>query len=346
MSFADEYDYNRRLRKDIPAGVNKDTLGQDHPRRHTVTVGDLCFVALGQIVNRGFNATRYQPSGGLVVSSPTYSHRLRAVIRADFEGLTEAKHRELLVQDLVRPDSEERRNGACRRLAFYYPDALEPLALKQLAVPTYDVFKSDDFVRGELYRNRSRDKRRALFDEFLRLNGQAFSDGVLLQLLSDLELQEADEQHRLSPPLQEKHDARALLVQLYGFSEAVTSTNKPYLTYWGAYEEARFIKVLAHYRSRKIDEAVRDILARTNDDDYLALACMDRLIGRGYDQELRRYCQRRIPESKHFATELQQMITRLEAARTTNSPPNGATNGSQPIRAETNRTAPGAGSRR
>jgi len=87
ISFADEYDYNRRTRMDVPIGVNKDTFGQDQPSSHTITVGDLCFVALGQIVNRNFNATRYQSTGGLVVSSPTYSKRLCALVRADYEGL-------------------------------------------------------------------------------------------------------------------------------------------------------------------------------------------------------------------------------------------------------------------
>ena len=57
-SFADEYDYNRRTRKEPPAGVNRETFGEKAPPSHTLTVGDLCFVALGQIVNRNFSATR------------------------------------------------------------------------------------------------------------------------------------------------------------------------------------------------------------------------------------------------------------------------------------------------
>jgi hypothetical protein len=161
ISFADEYDYNRRTRMDVPIGVNKDTFGQDQPSSHTITVGDLCFVALGQIVNRNFNATRYQSTGGLVVSSPTYSKRLCALVRADYEGLTENNHRKLLVQDFLMPDFEDRRNGACSPLAFYYPEALEPLVLKQLAVPTYNVFKINDFVRNDLYGDKSPHKRRA-----------------------------------------------------------------------------------------------------------------------------------------------------------------------------------------
>jgi len=343
MSFADEYDYNHRLRKDGPPGVNKDTFGQDHPASHTITVGDLCFVALGQIANRSFNATRYQPSGGLVVSSPTYSRRLCAVVRADFEGLTEKKHRDLLVQDFLAPDFEERRNGACRRIAFYYPEALEPLVLKQLAVPTYDVFKIYDFVRDKLYPNKLQDNRRAMFREFLRINGQAFSDGVLLQLFDDLDTQEADEQHRLSPPLKEKYDARALLVQLYACTDAVSSTNKPYVTNWDSCDLARFIKALGHYQSRKIDEGVHGIFAKVTDDDYLALACMNRLMGKGYDEEIRRYCQRRIPQSEHEASELQEVLGKIGSKSPKDTQPDGAANRSQAVPPEANRTSAAAG---
>jgi hypothetical protein len=314
MSFADEYDYNHRLRKEAPAGVNRQTFGEDGPRSHTITVGDLCFVALGQIVNRNFSATRYQPTGGLVVNSPTYSPRLCAVVRADFESLTEKRHRDLLVQDILAPDSEQRRNEACRRLAFYYPEALEPLVLKQLAVPTYDVFKINDFVRDELYPDKSPESRRAMFREFLRAHGQASSDGVLLQLFDDLDTQEADEQHRLSPPLKKKYDARALLVQLYEFTGTVSSTNKPYVTNWDSCDLARFIKTLGHYESRKIDAAVHDIFAKITDDDYLALACMDRLMGKGHDQEIRRYCERRIPQSKHEARELREAAAKIQSS--------------------------------
>jgi hypothetical protein len=242
----------------------------------------------------------------------------------------------------MAPDFEDRCNGACRRIAFYYPEALEPLVLKQLAVPTYDVFKINDFVRDELYPNKLPEKRRAMFDEFLRLNGPAFSDGVLLELFGDLDLQEADEQDRLSGPLKGKYDARALLVQLFGFPDAVSSTNKPYVTTWEASEEARFIKALGHYKSRKIDAAVHGLFAKITDDDYLALACMDRLIGQGYDEEIRRYCERRIPNSKHFAGELQKVLTQLDSRKNKTTQPDGAANGSQPIRSGTNGVSPPA----
>jgi hypothetical protein len=314
MSFDDEYDYNRRLRKDVPTGVNKDTFGQDQPDSHTITVGDLCFVALGQIVNRSFNATRYQPTGGLVVSSPTYSKRLCAVVRADFEGLTEKKHRELLAQDFQMPDFAERRNGACRRIAFYYPESLESLVLVQLATPICNTFKVDEFLRIHLYRNESPNELKTHFDEFFRVNGKACSNCFSVELFDALETQEADQEGRVTPPLKEKYDARPLLAQL-GYDKSVNSTNRPHRLRWDRIELADFIKALGHPKSPKIDEAVHAVFANVGDDDYLAIPCMNRLIGSLYDEEIRRYCERRITESKLQAG-LRAVLSKLDASRT------------------------------
>jgi hypothetical protein len=321
MSFPDEYDYNRRVRTNVPAGVNREDSeppNQHNPTSHRITVGDLCFVALGQIVNRNFNATRYQPTGGMVINSPTYSPRLCAVARADFGGLTEKSHRELLIQDVLTPDFEDRRNGACRRIAFYYPDLLEPLVSRQLAVPVYDVFEVNDFVRNELYPNKSKEARQKIFDDFLHVNGGAFSDGIVLQLFEDLDLQEGDEQHRISPPLNGKYDSRSALVQLYGYTDSVKSTDKPYVTNWEASEEARFIDVLPHVKNPQIDAAIEGIFLKVNDDDYLAIACMKHLVGRGYDEQIRQYCKRRIPKSKNFSNQLQQIIVELDSRNSAN----------------------------
>ena len=48
---------------------------------YTVKIGDVCFVAIGEIVGRGYLAIRYQPSGCLVVNSPTYDAALRGAVR-------------------------------------------------------------------------------------------------------------------------------------------------------------------------------------------------------------------------------------------------------------------------
>lgn len=58
-------------------------------------MGDLCFVAIGQIANRGFAAVRYQPTGGLVVSSPSASPALRRAVAAEWGGLDTDGHSRL-----------------------------------------------------------------------------------------------------------------------------------------------------------------------------------------------------------------------------------------------------------
>ena len=126
--------------------------GRSFPgKTHTVTVGDLCFVALGQIVNRQFDAVRYKPTGIVIVSSPTRSPTLMRQLRADWNGLTELRHAAGLINDFLKPDHYQRRMGAAERLAYYYPRFLEPLALALLAQPTYPADAVDAFVRDKLY---------------------------------------------------------------------------------------------------------------------------------------------------------------------------------------------------
>jgi hypothetical protein len=145
--FNDEYDYNFRTVQRPPDGVNRNEhKPNNHPNNHTVTVGDLCFVTLGQIVNRGFSAVRYQPTACIMINSPTYSESLRKAIKAEWGDLTPERHKESLIKDFTKPDNEYRRMGACLRLGYYYPEALEPLVIKQLSEPVYDCFKVEDLL--------------------------------------------------------------------------------------------------------------------------------------------------------------------------------------------------------
>jgi ankyrin repeat protein len=295
MFFPDEYDYNSRTTKPSPGVGNR---GKDRRERdsntHIVTVGDLCFVALGQIVNRHFNAVRYQPTAIIMINSPTRSEALRGAIKKEWGGLTPARHRESLVRDFVDPDSEYRRTGACLRLGYYYPEALEALALKQLAEPRYDVDEVGALVRKKLYRARDTKERKGLFDAFVAVRGEVARQGILVYLFEDLESQEYDEGGSLSPPLKEKYAARACLVELYGYPKEVKSTDRPRLMPVEHCTQARFIEELALFPSPKIDRAVRDILHST-DEEYLARACVQYLVGRGADADIRRYVEQHLP---------------------------------------------------
>jgi hypothetical protein len=74
MWHSDEYDPRRRPAQEYLPGPKPspkfDPSRERHVRAYTLRVGDLCFVAIGQIVNRHLNAVRYQPSGCLVINSP------------------------------------------------------------------------------------------------------------------------------------------------------------------------------------------------------------------------------------------------------------------------------------
>jgi ankyrin repeat protein len=298
MWFSEEFDRNRRTDKPLKGGKAED--GKQPPRQtaYTVTVGDLCFVAIGQIVNRSDNAVRYQPTAIIIVNAPTRSRALRGWVEQSWASLTPQQHRASLVADFRKPDREGRRLGACKRLAYYYPDALEPLALKLLLRPTYSVFGVEAFVRDKLYREPDPKKCQALFDAYLARHGEAAGDGILLQLFGDLERLEAHEEKRVHPPLKEFSDQpRKLLIQLYGKPKTVKSEDVPYVESLSEVALARLIgEGLIHDGSEKLDRVVRGLLVTCKDDDYLAQACIKRLLGRGYDADLEAYCRRRLPQ--------------------------------------------------
>jgi ankyrin repeat protein len=312
MFFVDEYDFNRRTTKEPPRGVNRE-LGKDGNDRdtHTVTVGDLCFVVLGEIVNRHFNAVRYQMTGCIMINSPTGSDVLRVAIKEEWGGLTPARHKESLERDFLEPDSGSRRNEACLRLGYYYPEALEPLALKQLAAPRYDFSEVWDLIREKLYPAKDAKERKDLFNTFVAKRGDVARQAIQVGLFDDLDLQEADEGGRLSPPLEKKYAARACLVELFGYPNFVKSDDRPHLLPTSDATQARFIDRLVFFASAKIDEAARRVL-RSTEDEYLALSCARYLVGRGADQAIQRYVAQRLPGAdEKRRTELEQLRGRL-----------------------------------
>jgi hypothetical protein len=103
-----------------------------------------------------------------------------------------------------------------------------------------------------------------------------------------------------------------LLVELFGYKPTVKRTDKPFIATWSATEKARFIKVLTHDKRKKIDEAVFAIFKAIDNDDYLALGCMARLIHRGYDEQLQEYCERRIDKSQYEGDDLGKILAKLK----------------------------------
>jgi ankyrin repeat protein len=315
MFFSDEYDYNSRTTKQAPQAVNGEAgeAGGDL-NEYTVTVGDLCFVALGEIVNRRFSAMYYQPTACFVINSPTHSVRLRQAITKEWSGLTAELHKASLIRDFLEPDSEDRRQGACLRLGYYYPDALEPVVLKQLAEPRYSAQQVQDFVRNKLYRTREAQDRKKLVEAFVAERGDVARQGMILFLFWDLEV---DEEGR--DRLEGSYAAGACLSDVFGYPKNVKSSDKPSLLPLTNGAQAGIIGTLVYFPSDNIDRAVRKVLHST-DDLYLASACQRYLIGRGADADIRQFVDKRLAKAdderrKEFAKMLEKLgWTRLHVA--------------------------------
>src|SRR5260370_34615705 len=89
---SDEYSSRHREAGRQPAGVNT----RDRERsidRYTLRVGDLCYGAIGQIVNRHLSALRYQPTLCPGINSPVETSGLADAVRKDWTGLTAEQHR-------------------------------------------------------------------------------------------------------------------------------------------------------------------------------------------------------------------------------------------------------------
>jgi hypothetical protein len=152
MYFSDEYDSRVPHLIRGPSPMEKDFSG-----RYTVKVADVCFVLIGQIVNRSLLAVRYQPSGGLVVNSPIEAPVLAEKVRKDWDNADAETLRQSLLEDIHatnRPKQITRTgyterfvNPALERLRFYFPD-------------TYNTLEGNDLKKRKEFERQATDTRR------------------------------------------------------------------------------------------------------------------------------------------------------------------------------------------
>lgn len=147
MYFSDEYDPRVPQSKREHRPMEKDFNG-----RYTVKVADVCYVLIGQIVNRRLLAVRYQPSGGLVVNSPIEAPVLAQEVRNDWGDADSETLRQSLLQDIHATNypkqiSDRFVNSALERLRFYFPD-------------TYNTLRGDDLKKRKQFEMQGTDSRR------------------------------------------------------------------------------------------------------------------------------------------------------------------------------------------
>jgi hypothetical protein len=82
-----EQDALALLRKTAPRFSLRDGL-----KSYTVTIGDVCFVIIGQIAGRPYLAVRYQPSECIFLNSPTHDATIARQVRAIWASENPSQH--------------------------------------------------------------------------------------------------------------------------------------------------------------------------------------------------------------------------------------------------------------
>ena len=147
MSFARELEMNSV--NPCEAAVCNQPADKDNERKivqsYTVKVGDVCFVAIGQIVGRGYQAVRYQPTACIVLNSPTADAKLCERVRTIWKS-DDSRRRLLdsLCADYATvgtfngdsldgwDEGNERECEAAMRLLYYFPKESEALLASRL----------------------------------------------------------------------------------------------------------------------------------------------------------------------------------------------------------------------
>jgi hypothetical protein len=74
------------------------------------------------------------------------------------------------------------------------------------------------------------------------------------------------------------------------------------------------VSLLVHEHSPRLGEAVHALMIKT-DDPSIALACMARLMDRGYDVEIRRVSKSFLARGVDHTTELRSILARVRSAQ-------------------------------
>jgi hypothetical protein len=252
---------------------------------YNVAVGDLCFEAIGQIVNRSYTASGYRPSGIILVNSPVMSDDLCKAVRDEWSGFTAVQHRASLVADVETPDYPGRAQEGIKTLLRYYPAAVRAPFRERLSMPVYDSREISEFVEKQL-NSADQATRKHLADEAIAARGPAFRDGLLWYLFYN---------QQTRPP------AREILVQLFA---EYTEDNPPAVNSVDLSDMGEFILAAEQFDADEIAEMIWQKFVQYSSEhgeswtggDYVAASAARALAHKGHDAELIAFCKRRLSE--------------------------------------------------
>lgn len=316
IRLVEQYDHNRN-------GAFKPNLGpgagnhKQLPDGHRLKVGDLCFDALGKIVNRGFHAASIPPGPGLEVASPILSPSILKAAREEWGGLTIEDHKASLSFDAL-PVGRWRSDGAMRRLIRFYPDVAETVALDALARPMYDSFVARNFAWNSLAKTDDPDEWRLLANAFFDRYGQHYQ-GALYRRLQDDE----DPEWTRTKRAERRYVAHPFIIRDRLFPKGRPPTDAVQQS-----DQERFLLSIFDLDSNAVDNRVLELLRALRLDDppgiltdSFGIACIYKLRGRGHDEELREFCRKRIPRaSDWYGKQLSFLLDALEAADAESQP--------------------------
>jgi len=145
------------------ASGDDDWFDTSYERPYTLKVGDICFVAIGQIVGRPYHAVRYQPTAIIMINSPLERKALRDHVRAIWSSDDPAKM--LLDSLLLDYATEGLFNGrsldgwsegsdlqvqSALRLLYYFPKETAPLIAARLRALDVKDAGYDDFMKRDV----------------------------------------------------------------------------------------------------------------------------------------------------------------------------------------------------
>jgi hypothetical protein len=115
-------------------------------RDYSVTVGDVCFVIIGQIVGRAYMAVRYQPTAIIVINSPVQEKGLAKTVREIWSSTNAAQRLfdsllfDYATEGIFNGESLDGWSiasglqcGAALRLLYYFPQETSGLIAERLA---------------------------------------------------------------------------------------------------------------------------------------------------------------------------------------------------------------------
>jgi len=155
--FSEEYDPRSRRPSDEKPKTLEEQMANHFQGRYTVKVADVCYVLIGQIVNRGLLSVRYQASAGLMVNSPIEVPALAEKVRNDWGKVGAEELRASLLSDLRETSGSETsytqrfNNSALQRIRLYFPDTYN-------ALEGDDLKKKEQFEKDEAKRESARQK--------------------------------------------------------------------------------------------------------------------------------------------------------------------------------------------